>query len=127
MTGRNIKLHLPPLLLSEIIESQDWYKGEKKEDLSFFSNQINTLVFNAMVYGSYPEAIITIQKEQYLINLVNDYLLKDILNLSLVKNPDIIHRLLSLLALHAGSVVSVNELANNLNIARVTVDRYLHS
>jgi len=126
LTGRNIKLYLPPLLFAEVVAAQSWYSpvGGKK-GLAAFHNQIESLLNTAMVYGSYPEAVITSNKQEYLTNLVTDYLLKDILHLGLVKTPDMVRRLLSLLAYQAGSVVSVNELANTLNISRVTVDRYL--
>lgn len=126
LTGRNTKLYLPPLLFSEILSAQSWYSPvEGKNDLYFFAKQIESLLLSSMVFGSYPESVVTSQKQPYLTNLVTDYLLKDILHSSLIKTPDIIHRLLSLLAYQAGSVVSVNELANTLNISRVTVDRYL--
>lgn len=126
LTGRNIKLYLPPLLFSEIISSQSWYNPViGKSNLNAFKNQIESLLLYSMVYGSYPEAVTTTDKQQYLINLVTDYLLKDILHSSLIKTPSVIRRLLSLLAYQSGSVVSINELANNLNISRVTVDRYL--
>lgn len=126
LTGRNIKLYLPPLLFSEIIASQSWYSPiSGKENLKFFANQIASLVTTTMVFGSYPEAVTTSDKQQYLTNLVTDYLLKDILHSGLIKTPQVINRLLSLLAYQSGSVVSINELANNLQISRVTVDRYL--
>jgi uncharacterized protein len=54
-----------------------------------------------------------------------DYLWKDVLQTGLVKTPDLIKRLLLLLAHQAGSEVSVNELATQLQMARPTVDRYL--
>lgn len=126
LTGRNVKIYLPPLLFSEIIASQGWYnKAGDQRSLSLFANQIESVLFSSMVYGSYPETIVTSSKQQYLTNLVSDYLLKDILHSGLIKAPEVIHRLLSLLAYQAGSLVSVNELARTLNISRVTVDRYL--
>lgn len=126
LTGRNTKLYLPPLLFSEIIASQSWYSPTGgKAGLAIFNNQIESILLSSMVYGSYPEAVVTANKQQYLTNLVTDYLLKDILHSGLVKTPEVVHRLLSLLAYQAGSVVSVNELANTLHISRVTVDRYL--
>ncbi len=126
LTGRNIKLYLPPLLFSEILYSQNWgiLKGKVK-GIEFYKKQIDTLVFNNMVFGSYPEAVTTSNKLEYLINLISDYLLKDILYSGLIKEPQLIRRLLSLLAYQAGSEVSVNELANNLGISRITVERYL--
>lgn len=126
LTGRNIKLYLPPLLFSEIIAFQEWYRPfGGRAGLGLFSNQIESLLLTSMVFGSYPEAVTTPDKQNYLTNLVTDYLLKDILHSGLVKTPETIHRLLSLLAYQSGSMVSVNELANSLNISRATVDRYL--
>lgn len=126
LTGRNIKLYLPPLLFSEVLYSQDWgISEENKKGIKFYKNQINTLVFNTMVFGSYPEAVTTSNKQEYLINLVSDYLLKDVLYSGLIKEPQLIRKLLSLLAYQSGSEVSVNELSNNLGISRVTINRYL--
>ena len=127
LAGRNDKLFLTPLLFKEILSFQDWYSSYFSWDKlqRQFSEQIKTILFETLVFGSYPEAVITSEKTQYLTNLVSDYLLKDILQLGLVKNPDVIKRLLMLLAHQVGSEVSVNELANNLSLSRVTIDRYL--
>lgn len=126
LTGRNIKLYLPPLLFSEILYSQNWgISKDSRKGLEYLKNQIDSLLFNNMVFGSYPEAVTTQTKQDYLINLVSDYLLKDVLYSGLIKEPQVIRRLLSLLAYQAGSEVSVNELATNLGISRVTVNRYL--
>ncbi len=127
LTGRNVKLFLTPLLFREIIAFQDWYSSvfSWNQLQKQFIEQIKTTLMQTLVFGSYPEAVATSEKTQYLTNLVSDYLLKDVLQLGLVKTPDIIKRLLMLLAYQVGSEVSVNELANNLNLSRPTVDRYL--
>lgn len=57
--------------------------------------------------------------------LSSDYLWKDILQTGLVKTPDLVRRLLLLLACQSGHEVSVNELATQLQMGRPTVDRYL--
>lgn len=127
LTGRNEKLYLPPLLFAEIIKNQIWYN----ENLNLetikknFNSQIKSLLFSQMVYGSYPETVVTGDKISYLINLTSDYLLKDILQTGLVKSEEVVKKLLLLLAYQIGSEVSVNELASNLGIARPTVERYL--
>ena len=110
LAGRNDKLFLTPLLFKEILSFQDWYSSYFSWDKlqRQFSEQIKTILFETLVFGSYPEAVITSEKTQYLTNLVSDYLLKDILQLGLVKNPDVIKRLLMLLAHQVGSEVSVN-------------------
>lgn len=126
LTGRNIKLYLPPLTFSEIVSSQSWYKRDLgNKSLVGFSNQINSLLLSGLAFGSYPEVVTTSDKVLCLNNLVSDYLLKDVLQSGLVKTPELLRRLLSLLAHQNGSVVSVNELANSLNMSRVTVNHYL--
>ena len=76
-------------------------------------------------FGSYPEVVTSDKPTQLLRELSSDYLWKDVLHAGLVKTPDLIKRLLLLLAHQAGSEVSVNELATQLHMARPTVDRYL--
>ena len=126
LTGRNIKLYLPPLIFSEIVSAQSWFNFKLgKKSLVGFSEQLNSLLLINLAFGNYPEAVTTEDKPLYLNNLVSDYLLKDILQSSLIKTPELIRRLLLLLAHQTGSIVSVNELANSLNISRVTVTRYL--
>lgn len=127
LTGRNEKIFLSPFLFDEIIENQSWYSNvyDKKTLNKHFRDQINSLLMNSIVFGSYPEVIDAENKKQYLINLVSDYLLKDVLQIGLVKNPDLIRKLLMLLAFQAGSEVSINELSRNLGINNLTVRRYL--
>lgn len=127
VTGRNVKLYLPPLTFNEVLTDQTWYDARTtKEQLkAIWHNQVQTLLLQQMVYGSYPETVVSANKEAYLLNLVSDYLLKDILQLGLVKSPEVIKKLLLLLAHQTGSEVSLSELASNLQIARQTVERYI--
>ncbi|MBI4652512.1 ATP-binding protein [Candidatus Desantisbacteria bacterium] len=127
LTGRNEKIFLPPFLFKEIIVSKSWYSdiySDEQLDVNF-KNQINTLLLQSMVFGNYPEVLTTDDKSKYLLNLVSDYLLKDVLQLGIIKTDGLIKRLLLLLAHQAGSEVSINELATNLGIARPTVERYI--
>ncbi len=128
LTGRNIKLYLTPLLFEEVINNQSWYsKNFSKQVLKIdLKNQTESLINQLIVYGSYPETITTLNRQQYLINLISDYLLKDIFQSDLIKSPDTIKKLLLLLAHQIGNEVSINELANNLQISRQTVDKYLN-
>ncbi|HCA67432.1 MAG: AAA ATPase [Parcubacteria group bacterium GW2011_GWC2_44_17] len=127
LTGRNVKIFLPPLIFEEILGAQSWYSPEFTKSALYqnFSNQIQETLIQTIVFGSYPEAIASDDKKGYLLNLVSDYLLKDVLQIGLVKTPDLIKNLLMLLAHQVGSEVSVSELASNLKTTRVTVDRYL--
>jgi hypothetical protein len=127
LTGRNDKLYLPPLLFREIVAAQEWYSPVYTPDQlqTQFAPQVQTLLLQSMVFGSYPEATLTADKPRYLANLAADYLFKDVLQLGLVKTPDLIRRLLMLLAHQVGAEVSVNELSVALGISRATVERYL--
>jgi predicted AAA+ superfamily ATPase len=128
LTGRNEKIHLTPLLFSEVMQSQSWYSPQlTKEDIeSHFANQIQTLLMQQMVFGSYPEVLRTADKEKYLLNLTSDYLLRDVLQSGLVKSPEPIKRLLTLIAQRIGTEVSTSALANDLGMARPTVENYLN-
>lgn len=127
LTGRNEKLFLSPLLFQEIVENEKWYfEGLTKDNLAKnFANQIDFLLLNSLVFGSYPGTFLASDKIQYLLDLSLDYLLKDILQIGLVKNPEVIKKLLMLLAYQVGSEFSVHELAINLKISPLTVERYL--
>ncbi|MEK7376744.1 MAG: ATP-binding protein, partial [Candidatus Margulisiibacteriota bacterium] len=127
LTGRNVKLHLPPLIFEEILQAQSWSSPQIPRKLFFrqFKEQVDSLVLSSIVYGGYPEAATTGNKEDYLLNLTSDFLLKDIFQLGLIKNPETIKRLLLLLAHQVGSEASISELANNLDTSRPTIEKYL--
>ena len=127
LTGRNRKLVLTPLLFSETIGNQAWAQADISHDhlCRNFRPQLMTLLMQRMAYGSYPEVVTSADPVPFLRELSSDYLWKDVLQSGLIKTPDLIRRLLILLAHQAGSEVSVNELANKLQMARATVERYL--
>jgi predicted AAA+ superfamily ATPase len=81
-----------------------------------------------LVYGSYPELWhLSSQQEQedYLKQMVNSYLLKDLLTMENVKGANVLYKLLQLLAWQVGSQVSTTELGNTLQLNKITVERYL--
>lgn len=127
LTGRNRKLVLPPLLFSEALGTQAWASADAAPGhlRQHFAPQLRACLMQRLAFGSYPEVVTSGQPTQLLRELSSDYLWKDVLQTGLVKTPDLIKRLLLLLAHQAGSEVSVNELATQLQMARPTVDRYL--
>lgn len=127
LTGRNNKIFLSPLLFREVVCSQSWYSAEfsLKQMAEKFSSQIQTLLLQSIVFGNYPESVTSKDKQGFLLNLSSDYLMKDVLQMGLVKDPNLLRKLLMLLALQTGSMVSVNELAVKMGISRTTVERYL--
>ena len=127
LTGRNRKLQLPPLTFTEAVSGQSWASPVLSSDqlCSLFPDQISAFLMQRMVYGSYPEVVLAAKPQELLRNLSSDYLWKDVLQAGQIKSPDLIQRLLKLLAHQVGTEVSVSELATQLQIARQTVDRYL--
>lgn len=126
LLGRNEKVYLTPLLFSEILSNTAWYPDPTSKFIhKSYAAQIQTILLQSLVYGSYPEAVATTDKENYLINVVTDLLLIDLLQSDLVRTPDTIRKLLLLLSYQIGSEVSVHELANQLSVSRQTIEKYL--
>jgi uncharacterized protein len=115
LTGRTIKHKLYPLSTAELTEGVERYKKA-------------SILKEQLIYGGYPylQSLTTKkEKQMYLESIVEDYLFTDILVLKDVSQPTTLRKLTTLLAFQIGSEVSLNELANNLNIDVKTVDRYL--
>ncbi|MBN1926122.1 MAG: ATP-binding protein [Prolixibacteraceae bacterium] len=115
LTGRNIQRILYPLSVYELFQQ-------------FGGMKIIQELENLIIYGSYPEILnfsSASEKMEYLISIRDSYLLKDILEFENIRNPAKITELLKLLAFQMGNEVSLNELSNNLGIAKQSVERYL--
>ena len=114
LTGRSNTVYLYPL-----------WQGELKENVLQTKQNLD----DRLVFGSYPEVWQLKQsddKKRYLNDLVNSYLLKDILVLDGLRNASIVYSLLKMIAYQIGKEVSYNELGNALGISKNTVEKYLH-
>jgi predicted AAA+ superfamily ATPase len=83
---------------------------------------------NRLIYGAYPDVVLTDddeQKRDYLRNIINAYLLKDILAIDGIRNSAKMYDLLRLVAFQTGSEVSFDELGTQLGMSKNTVERYL--
>jgi predicted AAA+ superfamily ATPase len=81
-----------------------------------------------LVFGNYPELVgmdANPERQLYVQELVNTYLLNDILTFRGIRNGDKLLALLRLLARQVGSEVSNVELGRQLGLDKTTVDRYL--
>lgn len=81
-----------------------------------------------LIYGSYP-IVVTHEDESlrrdYLLETVDSYLLKDLLQFDGIRNSNKIKQLLRLIAFQIGKEVSHTELAGHLELNKNTVARYL--
>ncbi len=94
----------------------------------FNAFELNSHLEERMVYGSYPEVFSTEgldQKAQYLHEIGNAYLYKDVLELSSIRNSAKIRDLLRMLAHQVGSEVSLSELGTALSMSKDTVGMYI--
>lgn len=114
LTGRSTTIHLYPI-----------WQGELKEN----ALQTKQNLEERIIYGSYPELwhLKSLDdKKRYLNDLVNSYLLKDILALDGLRNTSIVYSLLKMIAYQIGKEVSYNEIGTALGISKNTVEKYLN-
>ena len=115
LTGRSYTYHLYPIAQQELIAYEN-------------ALQVRQHLEDRLLFGSYPEIFqlaTSEEKVEYLNNLVNAYLLKDILRFENIQNSNKIFDLLRLIAYQAGSEVSLDELGRQLGMSKNTVERYL--
>lgn len=115
LVGRCTRFMLTPFSVKELSKQQTTFETIANVD-------------QYLVYGSYPELnSITTASDQalYLTEIVDSYLLRDILAIDGIKNAQKMHDLLRLIAYQVGSEVSTEELGKQLGISRNTAERYL--
>lgn len=115
LTGRSIRFQLHPFNTHEL-----------RQHFGYAHEKIN--LRERLVFGQYPEVVTAgdyADKEMYLNNLIQSYLLKDILLYEGIKNSNKLAALLRLIAYQIGSEVSYQELGNQLGLSRITVENYL--
>jgi len=115
LVGRSYTFRLFPLAQMEFFARENFMetKGKLNERL---------------IYGSYPELeqlLAKDEKESYLKEQVNSYLLKDILAFEGIRKQAKIVALLRLIAFRVGSEISIESIGRDLDLNKSTVDRYL--
>lgn len=114
LTGRKFVYELFSLSVQEMFP-----------DLSLLD--IEKVLPTLLIYGSYPEIYTSdeVNKRRLLTEITSSYLYQDILELEQVRNPAVLQKLLSALALQLGSEVSLTELGNLVGLDLKTVERYI--
>ena len=115
LVGRSTQFLLTPFSIRELVESTSRIEYKQRME-------------QHIVYGHYPE-LESIEneklKQEYLNDVVDAYLLRDILAFDGLKHAQKMHDLLRLVAFQTGSEVSLDELGSQLSLSRNTVERYL--
>ncbi len=114
LTGRKVTVTLYPISQKEL--RSHYNKYELREKLNEF-----------LIFGSYPEVVTAKTKQEkidILKELVDSYLLKDILTHEKIKSPKVLLQIVKLLAFQIGNEVSLNEIATQVQVDVKTVSRY---
>ena len=115
LVGRKNTLYLYPFAQMEFQNTENYLETKNKLE-------------ERMIFGSYPELeqySIWDDKRNYLNEIVNSYLFKDILTFEGIRQADKIIDLLRLIAFQVGKEVSLQELGSQLQMGKNTVERYL--
>ena len=118
LTGRSISLEIKPLDLDEYLS----FKGIK---LKKRDNQLHKSYFlDYCKDGGMPENVLNPNRE-YLMNLVDDIIQKDITAFHGIKNHQVARDYFTLLMERSGKQLSINKIGKILNISPDTSRRYL--
>jgi predicted AAA+ superfamily ATPase len=134
MAGRKIEYQMFPLTFAEYLVQ----KGVEQElNHNILTNILEgrsaqTRLFNpaqildqVLLYGLYPELLNLSQHQDYLLELADSAIFKDIVELNLISDRAKAKELLRLLAYQIGNLINYAEIASTLSMDRRTVERYI--
>ena len=113
LTGRAFEFILFPLTFSEL-EAHTSLLEEKRN------------IEKRLIYGAYPEVVITPGDEKDLLSLLSgSYLYRDLFMLGTVSRPELLEKITKALALQVGSEISTIEIGQLVGADRNTVEKYI--
>lgn len=118
LTGRKRIIEINPLDFNEYLKFKNIKvsKADKSLLAAYFEDY--------MQIGGMPEYVLRGDRE-YLVNLIDDIIMKDIVAFHRIRNADLIREFYKLLMERAGKQISINKVANILKISPDTAKRYL--
>jgi predicted AAA+ superfamily ATPase len=122
LAGRFIEAYCLPLSVEEIFSNTRVKAYEEAELAKQAAEQ-------AQIFGLYPEVYLSQssveEKAALLQNILDMYVLKDIITIYNLKNTKLAKDILTMLALQLGQEVSIREIANSLQSTAQTVSNYI--
>jgi predicted AAA+ superfamily ATPase len=115
LTGRMKSRHLFPIAQLEFSNHESFHETRKNLE-------------ERLIFGSYPELSSLSdfdEKIEYLKELINNHLLRDIFAYEGIKKRDKITAMLQKIAFRTGSEISVEALGREIGISKNTADKYL--
>src|SRR3989339_1525706 len=118
LTGRNTIIEIMPLDFEEFLQFKNIRLSKSDEHLliAYFEDYMKT--------GGIPEYVLN-GDIGYLKELVDDILQKDIISFHGIKNTELLKDYFVLLMERSGKIISINKIANILDISPDTAKRYL--
>lgn len=113
LTGRKWEYNLFPISWGEYVQTTSVIDGIQNLE-------------SMLIYGMYPDVLThPSDQKELLSNLAGSYLFKDILELSSIRRPELLVKILRALSWQVGSEVSFNELAATVEADKATVKAYV--
>ncbi|MBN2619326.1 MAG: ATP-binding protein [Spirochaetales bacterium] len=119
LTGRSITYEVKPLDFPEYLEFKSIKIKRSEEYL------LETYFKEYLKDGGMPENVLNPNRE-YLMNLVDDIIQKDITAFNAIRNHQVVRDFYTLLMERSGKQISINKIANILNLSVDTARRYLN-
>ncbi len=120
LVGRVSILRLYPFSLQEFLKAKQWRSLNEKI--------IQRAVWEHMVYGGYPKAVLTEDteiKETILKDLYETMILKDIARTFSIDDIDSLEKFTRYLAINTSSLITYNKIADVIKISHQTIKKYL--
>lgn len=118
LTGRKRIIEINPLDFNEYLLFKNINVPKADQAL------LETYFLDYMQVGGMPEYVLHEERE-YMVNLIDDIIMKDIVGYHNIRNPNLIRDFFVLLMERAGKQLSINKVANVLGISPDSAKRYL--
>lgn len=137
LTGRAIHFNIERINFKEYFDFIYQTETEKITLTNFknlelfyqtFQSKLNTALKEYLIFGGYPEVIITNEtanKKIILKSIIKTYLEKDVVNFLKVENVSGFNNLTKILSSQIGNLVNASELSDTINLAANTLNKYL--
>jgi uncharacterized protein len=132
LVWRMIKFDIYPLSFQEFLIFKN--KGnlanlvEKKIDLDIINNELQFFYEEYMTFGGYPKIVLANEKEikkEYLKQIYNTYIQKDIKDIWKIKELEKFNKLIKLLANQSWNLVNLSEISNTVWINIKTLNEWI--
>jgi uncharacterized protein len=131
LAGRKILHNLYPLDFEEFLQ----FKGLSKDDLKKFERiqqfkgmlpktEFTKEIEEYMIYGGYPEVVLSQNKEEILASIFDTFIKKDLLDYLNIKEILGAKKLIQYLAINNGGKLNLVDISQNLNLKREEIENY---